>query len=427
MPLQNGLQVIIHSPIGDHFQCEGFIGLPVLTPTQIIIWPGETSARTQAAAAEVRAAIVRDLLNVGGSQAQVVSPQMPCGGRHRPEHCHAFADQDCQKLIAFICSNSSPAPDWLLSSFGAPGIQVLPILPFDAVPNQCLPPLLHPVHAYFWTRSAAEAAPQILSGAGITSSDSRVFISYVRGDSAGLASQLFHALSELNVACYLDRFSQTPSHDFTVRLFEAIADKAFVVAIESRRIRRSQWTRAEIAYARAQGIDVMSLQLPSCSKLAEIMDSQRYNVAQADLVGRGANRRLRDHALLRVLNEVRSRHGRAVLGRREMLRTNLRMALMRARTGNVHVDNAGMIAVSGGGSDYRLHTCRGTPELTDFHRCSVSLNGAQRGAVVGLTANPNTDHGQRIRWLSGTCQIGTVDQADLLATARAIARGQALI
>src|SRR5205823_14119402 len=111
---------------------------------------------------------------------------------------------------------------------------VVPIVPAGGNPSTLLPTNdLRKINVAFWSKQITESVPAILSRAGLTTDEHRVFISYRRVETQPLAEQLFDRLTHEGFEVFLDRFSIDPGLDFQRRLHQELADKAMVVLLES--------------------------------------------------------------------------------------------------------------------------------------------------------------------------------------------------
>ena len=89
---------------------------------------------------------------------------------------------------------------------------------------------------------AGPTANSALRLVGLTEEDRRAFLSYRRSDATAMAEQLRTALTDQRWNVFLDRFSVPPAVDFQARLDRELADKAFVLLVESPEASASPWS-----------------------------------------------------------------------------------------------------------------------------------------------------------------------------------------
>lgn len=90
----------------------------------------------------------------------------------------------------------------------------------------------------------------------------RVFVSYKRSDSAGVARQIFKHLSGLGYEVFLDETSVPPADDFQNRLEWWLNDADLVVLLASPNLDSSKWVLEEITFAQNHGIGILAVVWP---------------------------------------------------------------------------------------------------------------------------------------------------------------------
>ncbi len=431
MTLKNGLQLILQTehPSGSYL-CEGFTGLPLRKPVQLILLTNGTPAGLRHSQ-DLRNALVRNLLAAGGATHHQAHAMPCCGTIGSPSGCHALSDQSCRTIVAYCGDFTRPSalPQWLTAlkrRGGKDAPSIIPLLPQGADPTTCLPGTIPGrQNVGFWTHSAGNMAGAVLAEAGICPSEFRIFISYCRADGARMAMQLFGGLNERNFSCFLDQCTQAPGVDFTHAIFDALADKAFLLLIETPGVLRSAWTQAELAFARGHGIPILSLHVPGRHRSPEVRPAERIFLAPDMMTGRGANRRLRDPSA--ILAEIQNTHATAMLVRRTHQLMGLRVTLEHHGI-QVALGRGGLIEARSGINRYHLHACERPPVLRDFHHCAINSAGVGHSAVVGLIAPLLSQRREEGRWLSQQSSIGMFDEVtETRRLARRIARGGGLL
>ena len=147
----------------------------------------------------------------------------------------------------------------------ANGLAVLPVVRSSG-PNavrDMLPDRIEHLNAVDWDRDRSLALGTILRLLGLVEDERRLFLSYVRRDSAKVAEQLHRELQERQFNVFLDRFTVPPGADFQRRLTEDLADSAFLLLLESDGIRNSKWVQHEINYALTHRIGTLAVTMPN--------------------------------------------------------------------------------------------------------------------------------------------------------------------
>ena len=212
----------------------------------------------------------------------------------------------------------------------ANGFPVLPVIP-KSTPGtikDSLPTQIAHLNAVDWDQDRTLALAAILRLLGLAEDKRRVFLSYVRRDTAEIAEQLHRALQERQFDVFLDRFSVPPGDDFQRRLTEDLADKAFLLLLESDGIRESRWVQHEVNYALTHRIGVLAVTMPSVAedRQAPVDEAFRVRLSSDDLGGN----RLTPVALDALLERIELSHARALRRRREQLIGSLIDHLMAA-------------------------------------------------------------------------------------------------
>lgn len=90
----------------------------------------------------------------------------------------------------------------------------------------------------------------------------RVFISYRRDESTGVAIQLFEELDKRGFDPFLDTRSVRPAVDFQSELWHRMADSDIVILLDTPNFRISSWTVKELAQANATNLQILHLLWP---------------------------------------------------------------------------------------------------------------------------------------------------------------------
>lgn len=210
-----------------------------------------------------------------------------------------------------------------IATLQANGVVVVPVVRApDVFSDAVLPALLAPTQGIRWTGSGHEVADYLLRAVGLAEEDRRVFISYGRRDTDAIARQLHTRLTERGFDVFLDRFSLKPGDDWSLRLDAELADKSFVLVLESDAAAESRWVQHEVVYALKNHLGLKVFSLPghrSDRLIAAVPEAFREYVPEAQLVGTGSKRRLRAAELERIVSAVEIAHDEALVRRRSYL------------------------------------------------------------------------------------------------------------
>jgi len=109
--------------------------------------------------------------------------------------------------------------------------------------------------------------------------DKRVFISYCRRESQGVANQLFHALSEKGFSVFFDVISVQPGVAFQRVLLDRLNDFDLVVLLDTPGIASSYWVQEEIITAHHLGVGFLQVVWPNKDSHRNHSLNQPYQLA----------------------------------------------------------------------------------------------------------------------------------------------------
>ena len=276
-------------------------------------WADDVSTQTRQALARV----------VGNPAAVAIERELPAADDPARVNPHV--------LVAFLADAESRAVPELLAAVAEARERTCPVLPLvhaGVNVTDVVPGVIAALNAQVWDDQEARAVGAILRLLGLIERERKLFLSYRRIDTAGLALQLMRALGERSYDVFLDRFSVPPGADFQRRIDIELADKAFVLILESSSAVGSEWVQHEVAYALSHRISLLALTLPdtpAASTFGAVDNCFRYPLArewlQAESDGGGApaDRTLTEAALDDVLDEVEARYARQLRLRRTEL------------------------------------------------------------------------------------------------------------
>ena len=282
-------------------------------------------------------------------------------------------DADIESLLAAALNDQRP---------------VLPLVrPSDpGTVTEKLPASIKRINAADWVIERSTAIAELLSMLGLTEPERKVFLSYFRRESTPMAIQLHTSLVEARFDVFLDRFAVPPGEDFQRRLDADLADKAFVVLLESPSLRTSRWVEHEIAYAHSHRIGVLAVTLPGTDDsqlIGSIDEAFRFRLAPDDET---ADQDLTDDALSRILDRVEIAHARALRRRREQLLGSLRDKLMMDGCTCEPVGNWAIVATAVGKKPAAFLITPRRPRPEDLHALHTVHIGASSTTGLDLSA-----------------------------------------
>jgi len=353
-------------------------------------------------------------------------PSPPCGGKTTsPARCQFTISH---RICILVGNGSTPlsAPGWAKSG----GWTVLSILPASKSSKaiSLLPSPLSSRRASFWTKSLREVIPDILSVAGITAERPRMFISYKRDETQGLANQLFHGLAEDGFDVFLDHFRIPAGAELMSRIRHELGDKTMVVVLESQHILSSSWTQYEIRVAQALRLGLFAIHVPGGTLISGIGAARRQITHPSDYIGGNFNAgsELTPKALTDVLGKIRTQHDRALVIRQHQVAASMENALLLQGIKVRRFDSSGRMHVSAkppSKKNYVVWLASRSPGLSDFHLAASQLNAATNAVVVGIARAMESERFKEVAWLSSETRVRLCDEGNLTQTAARIASG----
>lgn len=382
-----------------NFDCERYKNFPAPKSAHLAI------CYTDNAASEQMALDLKQELVKGLSKIEKTFTKFPtsCRGNNRSlNNCHALSISTNEKLLVGVT-------DGLSDVFVAPSVlqwkqQSLPIVPTGM--NVTLPNPFAKPNAAFWTNNISEALLPIFHLIGVSQEEQKVFISYRRKDTSDLADQLFDRLTHEGFDVFLDRFSIKPGIDFQDKLYQALADKAMVIFLESTDFLTSQWINYEIAFTKKYRLGYLAVNIDNAPKAQAINNSFRETVTL------NPAKLLDSIDLNHVVNKIKEQHTIALYRKKIYLNTNIKAALRRKKL-NPTIDVNGFISVSG--KKGRINNIVGTtrpPILKNYYHLDIN-NLKDTKIIVGPEFIEN-NRGILNTWLSQKSDIQFFNEGDLL-------------
>ena len=166
-------------------------------------------------------------------------------------------------------------------------------------------------------------ASVLLEGLGLLRKSRRLFISYKRIETQGIAIQLYEQLDANGFDVFLDSHSIRPGEPFQEVLWHRLADTDVVVLLDSPGFLSSRWTEEELARANSTNLQILQLIWPGSTLPSAAAFSKPFTLSIGDFQVAtdtlGATARLLDACLKRVTIEVESLRARALAARHAYL------------------------------------------------------------------------------------------------------------
>lgn len=231
------------------------------------------------------------------------------------------ADSEAHVVVAYLGNTAGQRDDAIRRALNCALQSHFPILPIvrhedPGDTSEKLPPAVSQINAINWNDAPDRAVTTILGMLGLVERERRVFLSYVRRDSGLVAEQLHGLLVQSGFDVFLDRFTVPPGSDFGKRIDGELADKAFMVLLESPGLAESKWVEHEISYALQHQIGILAVALPSSGpSTPSIDDAFRIDLAEQDV----SSGELTESALRTLIGKIEFAHARALRRRREQM------------------------------------------------------------------------------------------------------------
>ena len=163
------------------------------------------------------------------------------------------------------------------------------------------------------------AADEILSQLWLARTRLKVFVSYKRSDSEGVADQLHMQLTKRGYDAFRDDCSIARGADFQRELHFWLNDADLILLLVTPDLAESEWVLEEIELAKSAQVGVLAVVWPEAAvllrkrtkkaqRLREAVDRflrhDRLSLARTDFRGTGERRRLKEAALQVVIQEA---------------------------------------------------------------------------------------------------------------------------
>ena len=145
---------------------------------------------------------------------------------------------------------------------------IIPIVSDLTRYTQLSPPSLHPINGSLLseeTGSIGAISNMVLEALNLLRRARKLFISYRRQESSGVAIQLYEHLHRNGFEVFIDTISIRPGEPFQEVLWHRLSDTDVVVLLDTPGFLESRWTRDELANTSAMSIGILQLIWPDHS------------------------------------------------------------------------------------------------------------------------------------------------------------------
>lgn len=321
-------------------------------------------------------------------------------------------DRRMPSVAVFFGATPSPAlltaDEKRLGTLLADGALIIPVVENTASFESLVPPQIAHLNGISLADCGSEferLAARILEGFGLLRERRRLFISYRRVETSGVAAQLYEALDAAGFDVFLDTHGVLrPGEPFQDILWHRLADTDVALLLDSPGFLASRWTEEELARTNASNIQILQVLWPGQSEAAAAAFSTYHPLATEDFQGTetlGPSARLVDGAVAAVVDAVEGLRARAIGARHAFL---VREFLLEARKAGlqVHTTLERVLIVSApGGGRVLLQPAIGVPDAEQYE---IVEELHQRELSLGRTYSPPPillydQTGIRSRWV----------------------------
>jgi len=256
-------------------------------------------------------------------------------------------------------------------------------------------------------------AARILEGFGLLREKRRLFISYRRVETSGVAAQIYEALDAAGFDTFLDRHGVLrPGEPFQEILWHRLADTDVAVLLDSPGFLASRWTEEELARANSSNIQILQVLWPGQAEAATAAFSAFHPLTADDFMAVetiGPTARLADSSVTTIVDAVEGLRARAIGARHSFL---VREFAIEARRAGLVVHTTlerALIVSSPSGHRVLVQPAIGVP---DAERYEILEQLQQREVRAGRTYSGSPillydQTGIRARWLE---HLGWLDR-----------------
>lgn len=236
-------------------------------------------------------------------------------------------------------------------------------------------------------RDLAELCTLILEHLEFLRVERKIFISYARGESRGVALQLQERLTARWYRVFLDTHTIRPGSKFQDALLQELADSDMMVLLDSPDIKNRPWVMEEVAFAGRAGLGTLRVVWPghTGTREAELFETcflEDFGVSILENPGEAVDaHRLMPHILEEILDQVAQLRVMAYQ-KREQRVVNGVEDVARGLRWSVRIHSGRYLLLDKGAGFQRIETVLGFP---DAFRIQQAVERSGPGIVVGNT------------------------------------------
>jgi hypothetical protein len=227
-------------------------------------------------------------------------------------------------IVAIFFGSVSPtilsAPELAtLNQLLADGSLIIPVVADITKFTSLVPPQIATVNGIGLADCGTDferLASRILEGFGLLRERRRLFISYRRVETSGVAAQLYEALDAGGFDVFLDTHGVLrPGEPFQDILWHRLADTDVALILDSPGFLASRWTEQELARANSSNIQILQLLWPGQTEGATAAFSTFYPLAADEFAGKetlGPAARLQEVNISKIVDAVEGLRARAI-------------------------------------------------------------------------------------------------------------------
>jgi hypothetical protein len=260
-----GFQVVLKMPAdGSLFRCQVIDQLPCPNPA-LISAHYRCSRCTGAIGSDGGESCPSHFQTLRFYAVRFTNTLAPCRPRDSGVECFAHDQPACRKVLVLVGDGTQISdPTGALAywrsklNVGDPQYVLLPACPevSKSAMATALQSWVPGINVFGWAAGPEDVVPSVCVSAGIVPEDYRVFISYRREDGQVHADKLFDALTQRGFDVFLDRVRIAPGANILDRIRRDLADKSFLLVLETPQLNRSSWVTQEIAFAAAHRLGI---------------------------------------------------------------------------------------------------------------------------------------------------------------------------
>lgn len=250
-------------------------------------------------------------------------------------------------------------------------------------------------------------AARVMEGFGLLRQKRRLFISYRRNESSGVATQLYEALTLAGFDVFLDTSGAIrPGDAFQDVLWHRLADTDVVVLLDTPGFLESRWTEAELARANTANIQILQVLWPGQSEGAAAAFSTFHQLSsdhfqEEPVLGPAAQ--LEGDEIEAIIDEVEGLRARAYAARHNFL---VREFLLAANDQGIRVRSrldSNLVVTAPDGGKILVMAAVGVPDSERYevmHKAVTGGDGDGDGAYAGKPVLLYDHTGIQPHWLA---------------------------